>query len=477
MPQEAPDNRAVKTDNLSTWRYNWPNLVIPILFFALLLITQITTQVLLAREGNEPRIINIAGRQRMLSQNISKTALKIQVATNDVTRNQTKTDLSALLDLFEKSQFGLQYGDPDLGIPSQTNSKEVAALFGAIAPAYDAIRTAARCLVTSTTGDCRGLPNSYVNVILTNENDFLAGMNNITFQYDAEASAHISQAQLILFGLFVAILILFGIFGSIFLRPLAQRQAETLEELRRSRTSLQAAVIDSEIRSTELQTVVDVGTQVSTILEVERLLRDVSDLTKERLRLYHSHIYLLNSAADTMVLAAGSGAVGRQMVAEKRAIGLDNAHSIVATAARTRKEVIANDVRQSSTFLPHPLLPDTRSELATPLIARGELIGVIDVQSDMVDFFSPSKVSVVELMAAQVAIAISNARLYETSERISRRERALGTIDRKIQGAVSMDEILQTTVRELGKALRVPYTAIELQMSPKSDAGTEEAAL
>ncbi|MBA3874919.1 MAG: GAF domain-containing protein, partial [Anaerolineae bacterium] len=171
-----------------------------------------------------------------------------------------------------------------------------------------------------------------------------------------------------------------------------------------------------------------------------------------------------------------AGAVGRQMVAEKRSIALDNALSIVATAARTRKDVVVNDVRQSPTFLPHPLLPDTYSELAAPLIARGELIGVIDVQSDMPNFFTPSKFSVMELMAAQIAIAISNARLYETSERISRRERALGTIDRKIQGAVSMDEILQTTVRELGKALRVPYTAIELQMSPKADVGTEETA-
>ncbi len=163
------------------------------------------------------------------------------------------------------------------------------------------------------------------------------------------------------------------------------------------------------------------------------------------------------------------------MVAEKRSIALDNTNSIVATAARSRKGVIVNDVRQSPTFLPHRLLPDTRSELAAPLVARGELIGVIDVQSDVVDFFTASKYSIVELMADQIAVAISNARLYEISERVSRRERALGAIDRKIQGAVGMDDILQTTVRELGKALRVPYTAIELQLTPDGTTGTEEA--
>ncbi len=453
------------------------NFTMPIIFFALLLITQIYTQSILANQSSDSRIVNIAGRQRMLSQDISKTSLKIQVATNDASRNQSKQDLSTLLDLWEKSHLGLQYGDSDLGLPAQTNSKTVSDLFAAVAPSYDAIRSAGRCLVTSTSDNCTGLPNSYVNVILAHENSFLEGMNKITFQYDAETASRVSQAKIMSAALFIVTIIILSIIGYFVLRPAAQRQVETLNELNRSQTSLQAAVIDSEARSTELQTVVDVGTQVSTILEVDRLLRDVSDLTKERLRLYHSHIYLLNEVGDTLVLAAGAGAVGRQMVAQKRSIPVYNEHSIVATAARTRKEVIVNEVRQSPTFLPHPLLPDTRSELAAPLIARGELIGVIDLQSDAVDFFTPSKYSVAKLMAAQIAVAISNARLYETSERISRRERALGTIDRKIQGAMSMDEILQTTVRELGKALRVPYTAIELQMTPKADAGTEEAAL
>ena len=474
MLQQVPANPPKEKSIFSVSDINWTNIGIPLIFILMIVVTQIVTQVLLAREGAEPRIINIAGRQRMLSQNISKTALKIQVATNDTTRDQFKTTLSGLLDTWEKSHYGLQYGDVDLGLPSQSNSKEVADLFLAIAPYYDAIRTSARCLVDSTTDTCSGLPRGHVDVILANEGKFLEGMNKITFQYDAEASSRINQSQVILFSGFTIVIITIAIGVVVFLRPLTLRQARTLEELNRSRTSLQAAVFDSEARSAELQTVVDVGTQVSTILEVDRLLREISDITKDRLRLYHSHIYLLNEAGDTLVLTAGAGIVGRQMVAEKRSIALDNANSIVATAARTRKGIIVNDVRQSPTFLPHRLLPDTRSELAAPLVARGELIGVIDVQSDAVDFFTASKYSIIELMADQIAVAISNARLYELSERVSRRERALGAIDRKIQGAVGMDDILQTTVRELGKALRVPYTAIELQLTPDGVAGTEE---
>ena len=79
-----------------------------------------------------------------------------------------------------------------------------------------------------------------------------------------------------------------------------------------------------------------------------------------------------------------------------------------------------------------------------PLVARGQLLGVLDVQSDKAGFFTQDMLSVIQLLAGQVAVAISNARLYENAERSSRHERALGNIDRKIQDAVDMDEILRS---------------------------------
>lgn len=233
------------------------------------------------------------------------------------------------------------------------------------------------------------------------------------------------------------------------------------EQLQEQFNTLEERVAE---RTRDLQAVSEVSGRVATILEPERLLRDVVDLTKERFRLYHAHIYLVDDSGEILNLTAGAGYVGRQMVAEKRTIDMDNQQSIVAGAARSRKGVIVNDVRESPTFLPHPLLPDTRAELAVPLVARGQLLGVLDVQSSEVGYFNENNLAVIELMASQIAAAISNARLYETAERTSRHERALGSIERKIQGALSMDEILQTGVRELGKALRVPYTAIELQL-------------
>ena len=235
-----------------------------------------------------------------------------------------------------------------------------------------------------------------------------------------------------------------------------------IEQLRASVGGLQQEVAQ---RARDLQTVFDINEQISTILDVARLRQDIVDLTKERFNLYHAHIYEYNPVAERLDLVTGAGHVGRQMVSEKRTIDFYNQHSIVATSARTRQNQIVNDVTQSPTFLPHPLLPNTKSELAVPLIARGQVLGVLDVQSDNVNHFNDDVVGIIELLGDQISTALSNAALFERTDRTSRHEQALGNITQSIQSANNVEEILQAAVRELGKALRVPQTAIELNLS------------
>lgn len=214
----------------------------------------------------------------------------------------------------------------------------------------------------------------------------------------------------------------------------------------------------------DLQTVVDVSARVATILSVEQMLQDVVDLTKERFDLYHAQIYLLDESKQQLVLAAGAGYVGEVMVAEGETVDLQDLISIPARAARSMKGTVVNDVLRSVDFQPHRLLPDVRSEAAIALVARGQLLGVLDVQSTGVGHFTDDLYAILEVMATQVATALNNASLFETTSQIVRHERALGNISRSIEGATSVEAVLETTVRELGKALRVPYTAIELQL-------------
>ncbi len=176
------------------------------------------------------------------------------------------------------------------------------------------------------------------------------------------------------------------------------------------RAQTQAAL---EKQAEELSKVAEIGASVTQAQDPGALLQQVADLVKAKFSFYHAHIYLLDDAGDTLDLAAGAGEVGKQMVAQGWHIPLDSERSLVARAARERRGAIANDVRSEEDFLPNPLLPDTAAEMAVPLMVGGQVLGVLDVQSDQVGRFSPADIAIQDALAAQVAVALQNVRQFQ----------------------------------------------------------------
>jgi putative methionine-R-sulfoxide reductase with GAF domain len=222
-------------------------------------------------------------------------------------------------------------------------------------------------------------------------------------------------------------------------------------------------------RTRDLEIVAEVGTATATILESNRLLQEVVDLTKERFHLYHSHIYLLDEKGENLVLTAGAGEPGRIMVAEGRSIPLDREQSLVARAARERKGVTVNDVTQAPDFLPNPLLPDTRSELAVPMVVGGNVIGVFDIQSEQVGRFTDSDVNIQTTLAAQLATSIQNVRSFEQSKKQAELQSLVNVIGSRIQRTTSIEETLQTAIRELGTAIGASRVKANLAPTRQGD--------
>lgn len=238
------------------------------------------------------------------------------------------------------------------------------------------------------------------------------------------------------------------------LQSIANQVAVALQNIRQYESTQKIA--------SDMGVVANVGIATSTISDPDRLLQEVVDLSKKSFDLYHAHIYLMNDAEDTLVLASGAGEVGRQMVAEKRTIPLDREQSLVARAARTLEGVVVNDVTASPDFLPNPLLPNTRSEMAVPMLVANKVIGVLDVQSDEVNHFTDVDVSIQTTLASQVAVALQNARSFGQIQRQANRETAVNLITQKIQSTTSVEDALQIAVRELGHALGMKATSVTL---------------
>ncbi len=198
--------------------------------------------------------------------------------------------------------------------------------------------------------------------------------------------------------------------------------------------ALTEALVDQEQMASQLNTVAKISTAVSTILDPQKMFQAVVDHIRDSFGLYHAHVYLLNEAGDTLELVAGSGKVGRQMVEEKRQIPLSQEQSLVARAARSRAGVIVNDVQADPGFLPHPLLPETRAEMAVPMLMGTHVLGVIDIQANVVNRFTQRHVNIQTTLASQIAVALQNARLYaqaqqQTAELQETNERARTILD------------------------------------------------
>lgn len=168
-------------------------------------------------------------------------------------------------------------------------------------------------------------------------------------------------------------------------------------------------------RSTQLQTAAEVSKFASTILDPEALMAQTVHLIQERFDLYYVGIYLLDETGKYVVLRAGTGGAGRKMIeAGYRLVvgGLSMVGWCVATATAR----ITQGIGRLAARPFNPYLPDTRSEMALPLVSRGRCIGALAVQSKADNAFSQEDIALLQTMADQVAIAIENARLYDAAQ-------------------------------------------------------------
>ena len=169
-------------------------------------------------------------------------------------------------------------------------------------------------------------------------------------------------------------------------------------------------------RTQGLETVVQISQRLTGILDLNDLLSQMVSLTKETFNYYHVHIYLLDEPKQTLVMAEGYGEAGAEMKRKGHHILLSAPQSVVARAAREGQSISVENTHEDPTWLPNPLLPETRSEMAVPVISEQEVIGVLDVQSEKVAGLTKQDAILLQALANQVAVAVRNARLFSQTQ-------------------------------------------------------------
>jgi GAF domain-containing protein len=209
-------------------------------------------------------------------------------------------------------------------------------------------------------------------------------------------------------------------------------QAETYaRELDAQRATLEERTRDLARRARYQEATAAVARDAASLLDLQALLSRVVTLISEEFGFYHAGIFLLAPSREWAVLQAASSEGGQRMLARAHRLRVGQ-QGIVGYVTGRNEPRIALDVGEDAVFFDNPDLPDTRSEMALPLRARGEAIGALDVQSIEPAAFGKEDVAVLQTLADQLAVAIGNARLFQQAqESLEAERRAYGELSRQ----------------------------------------------
>ncbi len=186
------------------------------------------------------------------------------------------------------------------------------------------------------------------------------------------------------------------------------------------------ALEKNQRRASQFEAISKAVESISSTRKIEELLPAITNVISEQFGFYHVGIFLVNENQEFAILSASNSAGGKRMLERKHKLKI-GVLGIVGSVASTKKPLIALDTGANATYFNNPDLPETRSEMALPLLATTEIIGVLDIQSRTSNAFGLEDIEVLNTLASQVSIAIVNARLYEQTERTLKEADALST--------------------------------------------------
>lgn len=213
-----------------------------------------------------------------------------------------------------------------------------------------------------------------------------------------------------------------------------------------------------------------IGTKLASLLDKEALLHLVSEQLRETFGYYHTQIFLTNNylAADLaapasfLIVQASAGIVGARLKERRHTISLNAPRSIVARAARTFETIVVNDVRQSSFHLPNPVLPETRSEAAIPLVNEETLLGVLDVQHVERDHFDENEIRTLQIIVHQLSTALAKSVLFARNQQLLAELRLLQAVAQVANEVSDEDSLIAQVTEIVAPALRADVCGFSL---------------
>jgi signal transduction histidine kinase/DNA-binding response OmpR family regulator len=245
----------------------------------------------------------------------------------------------------------------------------------------------------------------------------------------------------------------------------AEREARIYQALaEQASLALEAGHLleQTERRARQLETSSRVSQTIGQILDLDVLLPQLVHLIRDTFGYDHVQVFLMDEDDNYAVLRASTGEAGRQLLAIKHKLQKKSQSVIGQVTAKGVPQIALDTADAAVVHKPNPYLPLTRSEMALPLITKGKVAGALDVQSNQPNAFGPEDVEVLTTLAAQISVAIDNARLYEDAQQRANQMSFLFDVTTAAASAETLKGALENVAQRLHDTFEPLSVAIYL---------------
>ena len=205
-------------------------------------------------------------------------------------------------------------------------------------------------------------------------------------------------------------------------------------------------------RAEHLSIVAEVSKELTSIPDLTELLYRVASIIHERLKFPHVYVFTVHTNRRQIIFEAGSGEWAHSLAGYS--ISMDNPSGMIPWVIRNERILLANNVQKEPYYSPSPFPPEnTKSELTIPLIFNKNPVGVLDIQSDRKNAFSPEDQEICEALADTIAVAIYKAELFRTERWRRQVADSLRDVTGLISAEMGVDEVIDSVLRELQQNL------------------------
>ena len=237
-----------------------------------------------------------------------------------------------------------------------------------------------------------------------------------------------------------------------FVEDLARRAGAAIDDAARFETERK--------RVLQLGLINEIGKKAGAATTIGSLYTEIATVLKNKFNYYHVAIYSLEPMRRELFLETIVGGYANVLpVGFRQNIG----EGLLGTAAAEKRTLLVNDVTKDSRYVDgHPRAMPTRSELCVPVLSRGDIVAVIDVQSRRFGAFDETDALALETLADQIGVLVENAKLFEEERRRADELALVYNIGRQILAARDIRALVRSVVASIRQYFKYYNVAVFL---------------